>query len=1076
MVNMKRRLGRIVWSLLLPAAACLASSAAWATCPVLDDLQPGVSCYVLVQAIDVCSSGGTLCAPFNNLNGSFGNPLTQSQTGTNRIGFFDPNTGADITRGLLNQIGIDLTYTNGPGGTNGGANIFKYKSPTSKSFQTLNVTQGATCTGKIGGSTANTAGTTLTITACSSGVLSVNDSLSGTGITAGTVITAITPGTLGGVGTYTVNNSQKVASTTITATSGLFQSQDFLTLSYQPQISQGAQTAAPNPVFPNAPLGVPSTVYNLIFANTLNPPASQTGGQLNGFTYIGNNGTVIGANTFFPPAGVPLPVGVIAHELLHGLGIGHTNFAAGPWTAPTGSNGSYTAPSGVVQSAVPAHPLVGECDPSYSACAANLMTVGALRTEPSLACALAPSVLTGGNPPAACLTTVGGSVIQSPGLFAGGAVQLTLEAQENSTTLPMSQQTQVVGNGNVTPALPGSGLLYRPTMGFLHPIPHETTKAQLGTGGSSTDRVIFDLSRPVGGKPGETLLAWVLTLPQERTFAREGRFDIVSQSRKDLVQSVDYFADAEHRRLMRNIAYHPGADGNSDDPGIGTASPSLCASATAECLMIKFQLPGLGAHDTIKFSESILSGGAPITNDDLCKAKITYIFSDGYATTSNFGPCPAKSLPLIASSWRPDLTVPPQIVESDVLLAQRGVVLAKLPPGNDPGNNNPPPAGAILDLSGTPIPGGGNQTYHMYSANFVANLNSTAITFAFRDDPAFISFSNASVTDTAGGGNLLTNGDFSQGTYTNNGNNFTPNNWTYANMYGATFGGGVVSGSSCYGTGNCWYDGAVQAYDAISQTIATTPGHQYQIAFSVAENSFCGTCNFSDLSTNGDQTGTGGNGINVTVYAQAGLPASSPACTPDPDHPTQCLFKPLEEGLEDANTAELPQPGLICGGTGTIKGDVNVSAGQNCVFTSPCEIRGNVTNNGGSFWSNCAIDGNLTQNGGKLVLAQTPGGLFASVGGNLQITGASSFTIGGATIGNDLQIHNLAVGLPQPGTVCGTQVTGNLQANNNASPIEIGGPSCPGNTVNKNLQCQNNIGGLTVASNTVHGQTQCAPQ
>lgn len=32
-------------------------------------------------------------------------------------------------------------------------------------------------------------------------------------------------------------------------------------------------------------------------------------------------------------------------------------------------------------------------------------------------------------------------------------------------------------------------------------------------------------------------------------------------------------------------------------------------------------------------------------------------------------------------------------------------------PGGDPGNNNLPPAGAILDLAGTPIPGGGNSTY-----------------------------------------------------------------------------------------------------------------------------------------------------------------------------------------------------------------------------------------------------------------------------------------------------------------------------------------------------------------------------
>ena len=82
------------------------------------------------------------------------------------------------------------------------------------------------------------------------------------------------------------------------------------------------------------------------------------------------------------------------------------------------------------------------------------------------------------------------------------------------------------------------------TTGFLNPIPHETTKAQMGTGVSSTDPIIFDLSGPIGGRPGETLVAWILTLPQEETFARHGLFHIVSQSRKDLVQDVDNYPDA----------------------------------------------------------------------------------------------------------------------------------------------------------------------------------------------------------------------------------------------------------------------------------------------------------------------------------------------------------------------------------------------------------------------------------------------------------------------------------------------------------------------------------------------------
>jgi hypothetical protein len=218
----------------------------------------------------------------------------------------------------------------------------------------------------------------------------------------------------------------------------------------------------------------------------------------------------------------------------------------------------------------------------------------------------------------------------------------------------------------------------------------------------------------------------------------------------------------------------------------------------------------------------------------------------------------------------------------------------------DPGSNNPPPAGAILDLNGTPIPGGGNGTYQQYTVDFTATLTNTAITFAFREDPAFISFANASVTDLAGveSPNLLLNGNFDQGTYSNEQNNSIPNSWIYADMYGVASGGVVQSGPSfCYTFNNCWYDGAVQAYDAISQTIPTIVGHTYQISFYLADNSHCSTdgggasCSFSDLSTNGDVTDTGGNGINATVYAQAGLPASnssdtkiiqfSPSATPE---------------------------------------------------------------------------------------------------------------------------------------------------------------------------------------------------
>ncbi len=198
---------------------------------------------------------------------------------------------------------------------------------------------------------------------------------------------------------------------------------------------------------------------------------------------------------------------------------------------------------------------------------------------------------------------------------------------------------------------------------------------------------------------------------------------------------------------------------------------------------------------------------------------------------------------------------------------------SKPQPIHDP-TNQPPPSGAILDLNGTPIPGHGNgTTFQQYTVNFVAALANTAITFAFREDPAFESFEEASVKEqTVPGPNLLVNGDFSGGTYTSSGNSSAPVGWTYANVYGASAGGVVRTG--CGGpqpSGYCWYDGAVQAYDAISQTIATTVGHTYQISYYLADNG--GGATFSRVSTNGDVSDTGGNGIDVLAYALAGLPA-----------------------------------------------------------------------------------------------------------------------------------------------------------------------------------------------------------
>lgn len=73
-----------------------------------------------------------------------------------------------------------------------------------------------------GSVTGSIAGNILTVTAVGSGTLPVGATLSGSGVVSGTTIQAQLSGTAEGVGTYRVSAQQTVASTTITAAFGIF--------------------------------------------------------------------------------------------------------------------------------------------------------------------------------------------------------------------------------------------------------------------------------------------------------------------------------------------------------------------------------------------------------------------------------------------------------------------------------------------------------------------------------------------------------------------------------------------------------------------------------------------------------------------------------------------------------------------------------------------------------------------------------------------------------------------------------------------------------------------------------------
>jgi len=87
-------------------------------------------------------------------------------------------------------------------------------------FNTSDLTNGVTLGSHIASFTASigAASTTMTVTVATAGSIYLGMTLTGTGVSAGTLVVSQTSGTAGGVGVYVVSISQTVASTTITGT------------------------------------------------------------------------------------------------------------------------------------------------------------------------------------------------------------------------------------------------------------------------------------------------------------------------------------------------------------------------------------------------------------------------------------------------------------------------------------------------------------------------------------------------------------------------------------------------------------------------------------------------------------------------------------------------------------------------------------------------------------------------------------------------------------------------------------------------------------------------------------------
>jgi hypothetical protein len=142
-----------------------------------------------------------------------------------------------------------------------------------------------------------------------------------------------------------------------------------------------------------------------------------------------------------------------------------------------------------------------------------------------------------------------------------------------------------------------------------------------------------------------------------------------------------------------------------------------------------------------------------------------------------------------------------------------------------------------------------------------------------------------------------------------------------------------------------------------------------------------------------------------------------------------------------------PASGSKCNGVynGTFKGNINVVAGQTCIFT------------GG------AVTGSITETGGRIVLSNT------LIGGNITAT-AGTFSIGPTTtIKGNVTLQAIPSGTVQD-TLCGSSIAGNLVVQANRSPILIGASAgCSGNLISGNLTVQANAASTAMYYNTVGG-------
>ncbi len=204
------------------------------------------------------------------------------------------------------------------------------------------------------------------------------------------------------------------------------------------------------------------------------------------------------------------------------------------------------------------------------------------------------------------------------------------------------------------------------------------------------------------------------------------------------------------------------------------------------------------------------------------------------------------------------------------------------------------PSGSLLDINnGTASNSASNvaNQFQNYSFTFTpATTGNNYILFAFRQDPAFWTFGNTSITASGSSTNLFLDPNFTAGgTITANGNSVTaPQDWGVVYQTGSppsAAGQWYAPGSAPnpaystsglgvnYGSSGSWYDGAVGSFDGIYQGLTLNAGTAYTISFTALSNNLANT---STTSSGGVELGAfAGPCLSLTGSPQGCSPNSS---------------------------------------------------------------------------------------------------------------------------------------------------------------------------------------------------------